>query len=357
MTQPLQLHVAESVDAAAWDEAVSRLGGSIFHSSVWARYIQARQKNVRPRFARLTDAEESLRGVVLMFLETSPRRLLAPLTGSLWTEAAPGIRPGDDAAAAAFGEAMIRYASECRVATMSVGSFGGNGTGTAFGSLGFQETRYWEFALDLSAPEEALWDRMEYKRHKNIRKAARLGVILEDRSDGSGIAELRRLQGASSQRIVARGGRDITRKDGCCEDPVTVLLDSGLGRIVCAVVDGQVVSAGLFTCFNGVVYHTLSGHGEEALKSQSPTFLLWETIKRYKVEGARRFNFGGCSVAAEGESHPEHGVYVYKRDFGGQRLDRASFHKVLSPLRHGLGRLLKSIRRAGRKGSPAIEEG
>jgi CelD/BcsL family acetyltransferase involved in cellulose biosynthesis len=343
MTQPFQLQVAETVDAAKWDEAVSRLGGAVFHSSVWARYIQARHGNIRPLFARYTAGEETPVGVALMFLEISPRRVLAPLTGALWTEAAPAMRPGDSAVAAAFAKALVQYARSRRVATMSVGSFGGNAGMTAFSQCGFHETRYWEFVLDLSATEDDIWNRMEYKRRKNIRKAERMGVVLEDHCGEDGIAELRQLQGASSQRIVARGGRDITHSGERRTDPVNILLDAGIGRIVCAKVDGQVVSAGLFTHFNGTVYHTLSGHSEEALRSQAPTLLLWETIKRYKAEGARRLNFGGCSAAAIEKGHSEHGVYAYKKDFGGDCIECVTFNKVLFPMRHRAGVLLKRV--------------
>ena len=147
---------------------------------------------------------------------------------------------------------------------------------------------------------------------------------------------------------MARGGPDITYKGGLSKDPIQVLLDSKLGRVVGAELDGQVVSVGLFTCFNGLVYHALSGHSETALRTQAPTLLLWETMKRYKAEGARRFNFGGCSVAAAEEGHPEHGVYAYKKDFGGERLDCSSFSKVLAPVRHGMGKLLKRVGRIGK---------
>jgi len=341
----MELRVANSVDRDEWDGLVKSLGGAIFHSCVWADYIRAGHANVQPRFARwVSDGGETI-GLALMFAEISARKVLAPLTGILRTDAAPLIGDGCADASLAFAQAIENYARSENIATLSVGSFGGNAGMTAFQQLGFRQTRYWEFALDLSPAEDVLWEAMEYKRHKNIRKAARLGVALEDQNGEDGIANLRRLQGASSERIVARGGQDITRKGEPLADPVKVLLDSGLGRIVCARVEGQVVSTGLFTRFGSVVYHTLSGHGEGALRSQAPTFLLWETIKRYKAEGARWFNFGGCSVAAAEEGHPEHGVYAYKKDFGGQRLDCITFDKVLFPIRHGIGSLLK---RAGR---------
>jgi CelD/BcsL family acetyltransferase involved in cellulose biosynthesis len=335
------LEVVDAVDAAEWDAQVGRLGGTIFHSSVWADYVQAQQPNSRPRYARFLSGDGSLIGLCLMFAEVSTRKVLAPLTGKLWTDAVPLVGNGGDDVSAAFAKSITQYARKQSLASIVVGSFGGSPGDGAFGQLGFRRTRYWEFVHDLSVPEDVLWEKMEYKRHKNIRKAERLGVILEDQNGVHGIAELRRLQGDSGARIIARGGPDIAGKNRSDADPVKVLLDSGLGRIVCARVDGQVVSAGLFTSFNGIVYHTLSGHSEAALRSQAPTFLLWQTIKRYKAEGSQRFDFGGCDVAAAAEGHPEHGVYVYKEGFGGERIDCVTFDSVLLPVRHCAGVWLK----------------
>jgi lipid II:glycine glycyltransferase (peptidoglycan interpeptide bridge formation enzyme) len=123
---------------------------------------------------------------------------------------------------------------------------------------------------------------------------------------------------------------------------VRILLDAGVARIVGAELDGQIVSAGLFTLFNGLVYHTLSGHSTVGTEAQAPTLLLWETIKRYRGEGAKRFNFGGCSASAIEEGSPEHGVYVYKNAFGGECIECTSGRKVLRTVRYGLARGLKA---------------
>ena len=252
-------------------------------------------------------------GLALGFVEKSPRRLLAPLTGRLWTDSGVVAETGVPHAANAFARELEAYARRRKLSAMVLGSLGGDGKTSGLEQLRFAETRYWEFTLDLSASEGELWSKMEVTRRQKLRKAERMRIALGDLGAVEGVSELRRLQAASSARIVARGGPDIAYKGGRPADPIAVLLDSGLSRIVCAKLDGRVISASLFTCFNGLVYHTFSGHSEEALRTQAPTFLLWETIKRYKAEGASRFNFGGCRASAVNETDPEHGVYVYKR--------------------------------------------
>jgi lipid II:glycine glycyltransferase (peptidoglycan interpeptide bridge formation enzyme) len=128
-------------------------------------------------------------------------------------------------------------------------------------------------------------------------------------------------------------------------DPISVLLDAGIGRILAARFEGVYVSAALFTRFNGLVYYNLAGHTDVGLRSQAPTLLLWEAMQRYRREGARTFNLGGCAADAADAGSPEHGVYAYKRALASQCVDCASgsmilrrrIHRVVSGLRRVAG--------------------
>ena len=338
-----QFEVREHVESREWDMAVASLDGSIHHSSAFARYMLAANGNAVPRFICFNDDTGKPIGAALAFQERSRRRLLAPLTGRLWLAAVPIVRSEGGDGLLRFLRELEAYARRTGNTELDIHSSASFSGREELDTLGFALTDRFEFELDLTPSEDDLFKNMEHKRRKNVRKAARSGVVLEDLNDEEGIGHLRRLQGASSERIVARGGRDITYKGAKTADPVKSLLDSGVGRIVVAKVDDEVVSAGLFTHFNGLVYHTLSGHGEAALRTQAPTFLLWETIKRYKAEGAKRFNFGGCLATAVNKGDPENGIYVYKMGFGGERLSCSSGHKVLRKGRYCLVRCLKKV--------------
>jgi hypothetical protein len=339
----MKLDTADSTDPDTWDAQVASLGGTIFHTSVWARYGTAVDANRSARYLRFLDDETV--GVGLAFVSRSPHRLLGRLTGRLELEAMPalGRQARDD-----LCDVLRQVEAHARregCAELAIGGMASPGREEALRDAGFEVVRRMEFELSLEPSEEELWRAMARKRRKNIKKAARSSVELEDMNTDGGAAELRRLQGASAERIVARGGRDIRYKGGPARDPVMELVNCGLGRIVVARLDGEVVSAGLFTCFNGLVYHTLSGHSREGLQVQAPTLLLWETIKRYRDEGARRLNFGGCKADAIEEGHPEHGIYEYKKAFGGECLPCPGGRKVLRKAAHMLVRGLKVLLR------------
>ena len=339
----MRLNVIESVAPERWDARLQALGGTIYHSTTWARYVASANPNCKPCFFTWGSENGDAAGMALGFLARSGRRWLAPFTGRLSLDSTPLVGPGEETALADFLAAITGYAREMGCTEIEVGSSASCRGGQELEDLGFEITRRLEFVLDLQHTEEELWQAMDPVRRQKIRKAVKQGVVLRNLSGQEGLAELRRLQAESGQRILNRGGPDIGRRGAHPADPVLTLLQSGWGHLVGAVVGGEVVSAGLFTCFNELVYHTLSGHGRRALETQAPTLLLWETIKRYQREGARRFNLSGCKITAVQEGSPEHGVYVYKRDFGGERIDCASGHKVLRRSAYKAVRFLKSL--------------
>jgi len=341
----MELQVKDNVEPTGWNAAITSLGGTINHSSTWAGYIRAAQPNAVPRYMTLVSGDGEIVAAALGFETRSTRRLLAPLTGRLEVATMPVVRAGDEVALPEFLRRLEQYARKCGCTELFVGSSASRSGAEELEQSGFALTRRLEFELAIGRPEDDLLKAMQYKRRKNIKKAMRMGVNIRDLPGEEGVSELRRLQGHSSERILARGGRDITHEGPSSADPVMVLLDSGLGRIVCAEVNGQVVSAGLFTCFNGLVYHTLSGHSSEALKTQAPTLLIWETIRRYRGEGAGRFNFGGCKIEAVNEGHPEHGVYSYKKAFGTECIKCASGTKILRKTAHRIVHCLKVLLR------------
>ena len=344
----MRLEIKESPDPKEWDAAARLAGGSIFHSSAWANYTLEEFPRAATMFVSLLNDEGGLEGVALGFYEQSPKKLIKSLSGRLWFDAIPAVKGDRPEVLSEFIRLLESHARSVGAVELFFDSFAYRGGAQELERAGFEVRPRFEFELDLRRSEEELWDAMEYKRAKNIKKAMRSGVLIRNLPEGFGLAELRRLQSESGQRIVERGGPDITYRGRDGRDPVETLLKSGHARIMGAEVDGEIVSAGLFTNFNGLVYYNLSGHSRRAMQTQAGTLMLWETIKQYRSEGASRFNFGGCKFDAINEDSPEHGVYVYKKAFGATCLECASGQKVLRPgARKVVGTLKSVMGRAG----------
>jgi hypothetical protein len=343
---PVRVEVRDAVDAVGWDADLLATGGSVFHSSVWGRYVVAETPNAIPQFLTYRAADGTAVARALGFLTRSPRPLFASLTQRFGLDAFPASVDTRPEVVRPLVQLTEEAARRTRALDLRVGSLGSAGRSEPFQLEGFTPRRRLEFEVDLARSETALWQGLDSMRRRNIGKSRRVGVTVRDMSTDAGVTELRRLQGATGQRITRRGGPDIRYRGADAVDPVRVLVDSGVGRILGAELDGVCVSAVLFTYFNGLVYHLMSGHSNRGLQTQAPTYLFWESILRYRSVGAHHFSLGGCSADAVSPGSPEHGVYFYKRAFGGECREcvggtkplRLAAHRTVGLVRSLLGR-------------------
>jgi hypothetical protein len=334
------------VGDTAWDEAVNACHGSVFHSSAWSRYLLLARPNTSPIQFRLVDDQGQIAGVALGFRTQSPRRLAASLTRQLWFDALP-VMAGTPNGVEPFVEALESYARGNGDVVIAFNSFGYRGGSEVLRTRGYRLTERLEFELDVSPDLEVLWAALDHKRRKNANKSRRAGVVVEELGPDAGLDQLYRLHAVTWDRLEKRGVKRIGQGNlGGARAPERELLDCRVGRLVGARLDTEWLTVSLFTRFDDQVYHVLSGHSSRALEVQAPTLLLWEAIARYRSEGVRLFNFGGCAAAAREPGSLEHGVFDYKRAFGGSCLECASGCKELRPGRAALGRLARTI--AGR---------
>jgi peptidoglycan biosynthesis/recognition FemAB-like protein len=337
-----RLRAESRVDPSSWNASVRACHGTVFHAAQWAQYVQTDQPGAHPVFYSLLDDDGSVAGVALGFRVTSSRRLAASFTGRRWLDALPAVRDNSSTNASRLIRLIESHARQAGDVFFQVGSFASPNSDAVMKSLGFSISRRYEFELDLTKDEKTLWERIDFRRRQRIRKAMKSGVEVKELPADEGVSHLRRLQAESWVRIVARGGPIPGVRESAGEDHIAILTREGLGRIIGGFLDGVCVSAGFFTSFNGVAYYTLSGHDAKALESQAPSLVLWEMALRFKGEGIQRLNFGGCGVDALEESSPEHGVYIYKKSFGGAILECASGEKVLRPAIRRAANLLRA---------------
>ncbi len=337
------LRIASEVDRAAWNEALASFGGNIFHTPEWADFVTAEQPSVRPEFYTMVDPDGLVAGLAVGFRTRSSRNPAATFKRRRSLDAFPATRDSSMATASTF---LDLVETDCRRAgdvTLRVGSFASPGGEATLASLGYSIARRLEFELDLTEDHDSLWQKVDLKRRQRIRKAMKSGIEVRELPVDEGVRHLRRLQDASSVRISARGGPSRNRREFAGGDPVTGLVGAGLGRVVGGFVDGECVSASFFTTFNGIAYLALSGHDERGLATQAPSLVLWEMVLRFRDQGFKTLNLGGCGIGALDETSSEHGVYTYKKAFGGRQLECASGELVLRPAIRRVTSLLRDL--------------
>lgn len=329
-----------------WDDLIASASGTVFHTAAWAEHISAERSNTQAWFTTVRSAGGAAQSVALAFFSRSKTPLLRLGSGRVLLESAPfGLPNSGEGCAERHLQQLELYSRRMGAVDLHVGSYANPNQHRLLEGLSFEMIRRMEFELDLSRGEDQLWMSFAHKRRKNVKKAQRLGVEIHDIPGRDGLLALRKLQAESAMSIRSRGGPQLSsRFVPTGDDSRRFLLDRGVADVVGATVEGELVSASLFTTFNGLVYHTFSGHSQRATRVQAPTLLLWEMMKKYKSEGAIRFNLGGCGADAVNPEVQEHGVFRYKRDFGGDCLDCASGLKVLRPLIHRFRAMVRRLR-------------
>ena len=342
-----RLVVNEGVSPPGWDDQLRAVGGTIFHCSAWAEYVAAEQRNVTPLFLQLVEHDARPLAFALAFHERSRRRLLAAFSGRVWLDSRPVAVGEDDAAAErTMLERVEGLARQLGAVKLSVGSYASPDRPPALEALGYTPARRFEFEFDLRRSDAVLLQAMGDGRRRGLAKARRSGVTVVDLDTETGLREMRRLEAVASARVVQRGGPRFGYTGDPAGDPVRVLLARGVGRLVGAVVDGQLVSVDLFTRFGSLIYSTHGGHDARALETRASSLVFWEVLRRSRDEGAERFSLGGCSAAAVREDSSEHGVYEYKKAFGATCLPCTSGEKVLRPVTQ---RVMATLHRLARR--------
>jgi hypothetical protein len=329
----MTLCVSPTIDEAEWNAQLAALGSPIFHSPVWARY-QAAHSNLSPRYCRLLDDGRAVRGVALLFLQSSTNPVLRKLSARMHSDAHPVVEANDTNLFTEMVRQMEVYADGAGALELTLGSFGTPGKRSLLEQLGYDLMDRYEFVLPLDRTDDEMRTAMERRRRRTIQKAIDAGITVDLLPYETGICELRRLQGFTSERLKQRGAIvDFDPVRPPDEDPVGELVKGGYADLIGARHDGKWVSVSLYTKMNGLAYSTLAGHAPEAYELNAYTLLLWSTMRHYREGLYRRMNIGGVPASASEESSPNFGLYGYKAGLGGIREACATASKILKPRR------------------------
>jgi Acetyltransferase (GNAT) domain len=344
VTISLRAHPGAAPDG--WDDTVRALGGSIFHSTLWASY-RRRAGMTEPLFLLGRGRDGAPVAVGLALESSSSRAIAARLFRDLRLTAHPVVRDADPDLAAAFMGAVERLARRRGCTRLDLDSFMSGTSPLRPAEHGFVETERVEFSLDLARDAEALWQGIRKDQREKIRRLKREGIVI---AEGTSLEDLRAL-GAAREATQARRdergqGYDLPSDGDLYESLYRHLMSQGAARLFLARQADTVLAAILFSTFNGRAYSVFSGSTESGYRLGTQSGLFWAAVETFKAEGFRELNRGGVPASAAGEGDPLHGIYTFKLRLGTTPQGCRSGVKVLDPLRHGLRRFRDQLRRA-----------
>ncbi len=341
MITDFETHVGSAPDG--WDEVVCRLGGPVFHSTLWAEY-QRKTKNVQPMFLLARDENgNECAGAVAFFLQ-SHRPFASWVFRKLQLPAHPFVRDHDGAVAAQIVQRCEELARTLKCSRITIDSFMSGRSAFVPSEYGYMESQRLEFSLDLSRDMDSLWKGIRKDQRERIRRLERMGVTVEIGTTEEDLQGLRLAREATQTKRSGQGqGYQLSSDDGFYEGIYEHLLNRGAARLFVARHSGQVVAALFFVIFNGKAYSVFSGSTDQGYKLGTQCGLFWTAVETFKADGFQELNRGGVSASAASESDPLHGIYLFKVRLGTTPLMCRSGQKVLSPLRDRLSRLRKRL--------------
>lgn len=224
---------------------------------------------------------------------------------------------------------LVEQASAQRWARFSLGSFDGPTPAADLDSMGFSVRERYEFVLDLSRSERQLWSAMKPSHRRKIRKAEKAGVTIADESPARALDLVRRMQLLTSERRTARGEHMERTNSAKFRKMARTLFSENDFSVFVARLSGRPVSAILVGTGESRAYYVMGGSNGDGLAANASSAMMWHVARQLAERGVRLFNLGGVRRESERPGSAEHGLYRFKRGFGGETLLCRSGTKTL----------------------------
>lgn len=186
---------------------------------------------------------------------------------------------------------------------------------------GFAYEEHLNFLIDLARPPEAIWAGIRSNARRNIQKAQREGVVIEEATDPAQVPEAyailrgvyRRLQVPLADQALFQAAFDI-------------LQPAGLFKIMLARVEGRAIGVMTLLLHAGTIIYWYTGVDKAYSACRANDLLVWHALEWGSRNGYHTFDFGGAGKPAE-----EYGVRDFKAKFGGELVSYGRYQCVHSP--------------------------
>jgi CelD/BcsL family acetyltransferase involved in cellulose biosynthesis len=187
------------------------------------------------------------------------------------------------------------------------------------GSFVYEE--HLNFLIDLNRPSETIWQAIRANARRNIQKAQREGVSVEEATEPTQVSAAyailsevyRRLQVPLAAESLFRAAFDIL-------GPV------GMFKILLARVGDRDAGAMTLLLYGGTIIYWYTGVDKAFSAYRVNDLLVWHALDWGSRNGYHTFDFGGA-----GKPDEEYGVRDFKAKFGGELVGYGRYQCVHSP--------------------------
>jgi len=181
---------------------------------------------------------------------------------------------------------------------------------------------YGTYIIDLSQPEEILWDNLHSKHRNVIRNAIKKGVQIYSGMEHVDMA-YRFVRDTFKRSALSFMGYDSFMR-------MVSGLDQNV-RIFVAVYQGGVQSCAVIPFSNHSAYYVYGGTCPEPLTGAA-NLLQWEAIRHFRAEGVKHYDFCGVRINPE-KGSKQAGLIMFKERFGPRLVQGYIWKCALNPLK------------------------
>lgn len=179
------------------------------------------------------------------------------------------------------------------------------------------------FLIDLTRPQQEVWKRIRSNARRNVRKARKSGVVIEEVTSPADMATAYGVL----QRVYKR--IQVPLPDRSLFDAAfDILHPRGMFRVFLARVEGEAIGALTLLQYKGVMLYWYTGTLREFSSYRASDLLVWHSLELGSQTGFHTFDFGGG-----GKPDEAYGVRDFKAKFGGDLVNYGRYVRVHSPLR------------------------
>lgn len=197
--------------------------------------------------------------------------------------------------------------------------------------------------LDLTKDEETLLAEMRRQTRYEVRRSAKLGIVVDKGNSEELFNEFHRVQAetASRQHFIPPRKKDLLAEHEAFGDKATIY--------VAKTPEGDPIAYGLFIKYGVEADYFEAASTDLNRKLPGAYALQWQAIRDFKNEGYSRYNLWG--IAPPNQPHHRYaGVTTFKTGFGGTSVTFVPAHDiVIDPLKYKLDLLVEKIRKKRRK--------
>ena len=320
----MNIDIVNTLPEATWRGFVeAHPQGNIFHTPEMFQ-VFSRTAGYRPTLWAATDDAGCVLALLLpveiAVLGGPLRRLTTRVVvyGSILVESGPAGRKGLDRLLAAY----TRWARGRALFTELRNPYDLTALCPALDAAGFVHEAHLNYLIDLAQPSAALWADIKSNAQRNIRKAQKLGVTIEEVTEAAQVAPTYRLL-----REVYRRIQVPLADQSLFTAAWDILYPVGMFKILLVRVEGATIGALTLLLYKDTILYWYTGVDKAYAAYRGGDLLVWYVLEWGSAHGYRIFDFGGA-----GKPDEPYGVRDFKAKFGGELVNFGRDVCVHAPL-------------------------